>query len=268
MKRDSITFPRRWLDALMDLPDGDLRSLLSAIREYTSEEPTAPAFSGALAALWRGIAAEIDEEREQYARMAARNRANGAKGARFGHLGGRPQKTPKNPDRGFENPQKPRPGFSALEVVDGGEDMTEKPRPGFSAPEPSAPPAPPLYCKNAINKRTLSKSLSFPLLDAVEDLYAAFPRKGNLLAGKKAILDALTLECEGKTAEECQEIVDRIKRKVREYTEATRPLAERKFRRTAEAWFRDRGYLDDFGTVAEETPKEVECTAKPMIEGL
>jgi len=65
MTRDSMPFPFRWYDTLLELPDGELRAMLEAMRNY-AEAGTAPTFSGAMAALWREIRDRIDFDRGKY----------------------------------------------------------------------------------------------------------------------------------------------------------------------------------------------------------
>ena len=110
-----------------------------------------------------------------------------------------------------------------------------------------SPPIPPSFKKGG-------ESVCFPVLDAVEALYAIFPRKGNTLSGKAAIRAALIEECEGKTPEECKTIIEKIKRKIVEYTNSTAAPDKMRFRQQADRWFHDRRYLDDFGPVDAMPP--------------
>lgn len=96
LQRDAMPFPFRWYDALLELPDGELRAMLAAMRDYATKQGV-PNFTGALAALWREIANRIEYDRRKFLATCERNRQNGEKGGQYGKMGGRPRKNPEKP---------------------------------------------------------------------------------------------------------------------------------------------------------------------------
>ena len=111
-ERESMVFPFRWFDTLSELEENDLRAMLAAIKAYAATGE-APAFKGALKALWNEIRQRIDYDNAKREAITERNRENGQKG-------GRPKKTQENPKNplGFsetqENPKKPIAEAEAL----------------------------------------------------------------------------------------------------------------------------------------------------------
>ena len=76
--REAMPFPFRWRKSLLKLPDGELRTMLTALLDY-AENRTEPEFSGATAALWEEFADRIDHDREQYAVICGKRRENALK---------------------------------------------------------------------------------------------------------------------------------------------------------------------------------------------
>lgn len=246
VKRDSIIFPLRWFGTLLDLPEADLRAFLAAIRDY-AESGTEPTFSGLHAALWREFRDRLDHDAAAYAAKIEKRRAAGIAGAesRWKTVanGGKNGKCHKSHGKNSKR-------ISAMaKMADGdgegdGDIYTLSPLP---LSQPSMPPA--------------------DVLGWSERLFREFPAKkrGNPLDAQKEIVSALIDALEGKTTpDERQKVVDGISAAIKAYSAAT----ESRFLQDAATWFHRRRFQEDFGTVAEETPKEIECKAKPMIEGL
>lgn len=74
MTRESMVFPFRWFDSLLEL-EADLPVMLAAIRQY-AENGEEPKFKGAMAGLWREYKDRIDADTGKYAARCERNRDN------------------------------------------------------------------------------------------------------------------------------------------------------------------------------------------------
>ena len=74
-ERKAIIFPFCWFETLAELDDGELRAMLSAIGKYAATGE-APAFKGAMKALWNEIRQRIDADAERYETICNRNREN------------------------------------------------------------------------------------------------------------------------------------------------------------------------------------------------
>lgn len=108
MKKKTFVFYGSWLNVISELPPDVQLEIYQATAEY--------AINGNLVELkpmakiaFTFIKQDIDRDTDKYMSIVERNRENGKKGGKYGKLGGRPKKseTPKNPQRGFQNPKNP-----------------------------------------------------------------------------------------------------------------------------------------------------------------
>ena len=101
-ERESMVFPFRWFDTLSELEENDLRAMLAAIKAYAATGE-APAFKGAMKALWNEVKQRIDYDN-------AKRDAISAKRSECGKLGGRPKNEEKQTEakkaNGFSEKQK------------------------------------------------------------------------------------------------------------------------------------------------------------------
>lgn len=104
MTKDTFIWYKKWTDALSEF-DKEIRlEVREAVEEY--------AFTGNVPNLKTGskmafsfIRQDIDRDAQAYIDKCNKNRKNGAMGADFGKLGGRPKKTPKTPNGDMKTPK-------------------------------------------------------------------------------------------------------------------------------------------------------------------
>lgn len=110
--KETFIVKAAWKSVFDNLSDQQAGVLIKAVFDYmASGEMPAWLTDGELRMALRFMAIDFDAFERSYEEKCARLRENGRKGADFGRLGGRPRKTeetPKNPERGFENPKNPK----------------------------------------------------------------------------------------------------------------------------------------------------------------
>lgn len=117
--KETFIVKAAWKSVFDNLSDKQAGVLIKAVFEYKAKGGI-PAWlaDGELRMALRFMAIDFDAFDRNYESRCATNRENGRKGADFGRLGGRPRKTvetPKNHERGFENPENPEKPRTGLE---------------------------------------------------------------------------------------------------------------------------------------------------------
>lgn len=123
--RDSIVFYRSFYEAVRELPAAEFKDTVTAIMEYGLNDIEADV-SGVARAILVMAKPQIDKNNKRY--------ENGAKGAEYGKLGGRPRKPQENPK---ETPNKPQTNPKLTpNVNDNVNDLKEskEKKPRFSSP--------------------------------------------------------------------------------------------------------------------------------------
>lgn len=109
--RETFIIKSAWKSVFDDLGDKQAGVLIKAIFSYmaTGEKPTMQS-DLEIKMAFKFICIDLDAFEDAYQNKCEVNRENGRKGADYGRLGGRPRKreiTPKNPQRGNDNPENP-----------------------------------------------------------------------------------------------------------------------------------------------------------------
>ncbi len=108
--KETFIVKTAWGSVFDDLSDAQAGALIKAIFSYEAEGEKPKITDPAVKMAFKFVCLDLDVFDEKYRQKCKTNRENGAKGAEYGQLGGRPKKsdkTPENPERGYENPENP-----------------------------------------------------------------------------------------------------------------------------------------------------------------
>lgn len=157
MERETFVFYQSWKRAIEHLPADIRLEIYESVIEY--------AFSGTISGELKPMAMvafnfiknDIERDTSKYMEKVARNRENGAKGAEYGHLGGRPPKPPKTPVGVSETPKNPLYEYED-DCVYEDEDVNDegKNKQKAAEPPPFSPPAQKILVKK-IEERVMTE---------------------------------------------------------------------------------------------------------------